>query len=100
MINKKQEDLDAPFAFLVVLVQYLIGSFLKAEGDPNHRTGKLEFLAEVIGGGFPAMFQDFISAGTRIMATPLIVRSLWHVFFFDAMVDQEVSSDCCGKRTK
>ena len=48
---------------------------------PIIRPGNSELLAEVMGGGFPSMFQAFISVGPRMMATPLLVRPMWHVLF-------------------
>ena len=67
---------------------------------PIIHPGKSDFLAELMGGGLPSMFQDLIRAGPRIMANPLFVQPLWHGFFFHSMVEQEVSSDCCGKLPK
>ena len=62
------------------LSNFLFDRLGKQRMTPIIRPGKSEFLAEVMGGGFLAMFQALSSAGPSIMATPLLVQSLWQGF--------------------
>ena len=48
----------------------------KQRVTPIIRPGKSEFEAEVMGGGFPAMSQAQSSAGTIIIAKPLLAQPL------------------------
>ena len=61
---------------LLPLLWYLSNFFVDRLGKhmvtPIIRPGKLELLADVMGGGFPAMFQALSSAGPIIMAMPLL----------------------------
>ena len=47
---------------------------------PIIRPGKSELVTDVMGGGFPDMYQARISAGPRIIATPQLTRPLCHSF--------------------
>ena len=58
--------------FLWYVSDILLDWFRKKRVMPIIRPVESELLAEVIGGGFPAMFQALVRAGSRMMATPLM----------------------------
>ena len=62
-----------PLPLLWYLSDFLIESLFNQRLTPIIRPGKSELVAEVMGSGFPAMFQSLSRAGPIIMATPLLV---------------------------
>ena len=74
MVYGSKEDLDP---LLWCMSAFLIERLGKQKVTPIIRPGKSELVAEVIGGVFPTMFQALSRAGPSIMATPLLVRTLW-----------------------
>ena len=69
-----------PLPLLWYLYNLLFDRLGKQRVTPIIRPGNSELIAEVMGGGFTAMFQALRRAGPRMMGTPLLVRPLWHGF--------------------
>ena len=62
-----------PMPLLWYLSDFLFDRLGKQKVTPTIRPGNPELLAEVVGDGFPAMFQALIIEGPRMMAILLIV---------------------------
>ena len=69
-----------PLPLLCNVSAFLLERLRKQRVTPIIRPGKSELVAEVMGGGFPAMFQALSRAGPRMMAAPLLVQPLCHGF--------------------
>ena len=67
-----------PLPLLWYLSNLLFDRLGKQRVTPIIRPGNSELIAEVMGGGLPAMLQALSRESTRIRETPLLVRPLWH----------------------
>ena len=76
MVDRGEEDIDPPLAPLVVCVRSFFERLGKQRVTPIIRSGKSELKSDVMGGGFPAIYRAQISAGPRIIATPLLYQTL------------------------
>ena len=75
-----RKTLIFPLSLLWYLSNFLFDRLGKQRVTPIIRPVNLELISEVMGGGFPAMLQALSRAGPRMMATPLLIRPLWHGF--------------------
>ena len=67
-----------PLSLLWYVSALLLERFGKQRVTPIIRPGKSELEADVMGGGFPTMYQARGSAEPRIIATTLIAQHLLH----------------------
>ena len=75
-----RKTLIFPLSLLWYLSNLLFDWLGKQRVTPIIRPGNSELIAEVMGGGLPAMLQALSRESTRIRETPLLVRPLWHGF--------------------
>ena len=68
--------LIVPLPLLWYLYHFLFHRLGKKRVTSIICPGKLGFLADVMGGGFPSMFQAFSRAGPRMMAMLLLTRPI------------------------
>ena len=73
LLDGGEEYLDQPFARLWYLSIFL-DRLGKQRVMPIICPGKLDLLADVMGGGFPGMFLALSSTGPRMMAKLLLTR--------------------------